>query len=61
MTTNNTRPGDQIQTFWCSDCRCEHTASVIGGVVVPPLESLPLRSLTEVESEWEEREDYERG
>lgn len=56
-----TRAGDLIQRWNCSDCRCEHEASVIGGVVVPPLEQQPLLSLKEVQSEREEREDYERG
>lgn len=55
----DTRPGHRVQTWYCSDCDCEHTASVIGGVVVPPLESPPLQSLKEVESTREEREDYE--
>lgn len=103
MTT--TRAGDLIQRWYCSDCGCEHQASVIGGahvhefkqvegqsslecacgaasdgltelqramidhdkdmarldrnrVVVPPLESLPLQSLKEVESTRSEDEDY---
>lgn len=58
MTT--TRAGERIQRWYCPDCRCEHTASVIGGVVVPVKESPPLQSLKEVESEREERENYER-
>lgn len=59
--TPDTRPGHLIQRWWCSDCGCEHEASVLGGLVTPPLESPPLQSLSEVESEREEREDYERG
>lgn len=59
--TTTTRAGDLIQRWYCSDCECEHEASVIGGVVVPSLEQQPLLSLSEVESEREEREDYERG
>lgn len=52
------RPGERVQTWWCADCRCEHTASVIGGLVVPPLESPPLQSLSAVESTRAEEEDY---
>lgn len=60
--TTTTRPGEKIQRWYCSDCDCEHEASVIGGVVPPPpLEQQPLITLTEVESEREEREDYERS
>lgn len=57
MTT--TRPGERTQRWYCSNCQCEHEASVIGGLVVPPLEQLPLLSLSEVESTREEREDYD--
>lgn len=48
------RPGERIQTWWCKDCGEEHTASVLGGVVVPPLEGTPLKSLRDVASEMEE-------
>lgn len=59
MTTyDGTRHGERIQTWYCSDCRSEHTASVVGGVVVPPLESPPLQSLREIESVRVEEEDY---
>lgn len=59
--TATTRAGEKVQRWWCSGCQREHEASVIGGVVMPPLESPPLQSLSEVESAREEREDYERG
>lgn len=57
--TNSDRPGDLIQRWHCSDCECEHEASVLGGLVVPPLEQPPLQSLSEVESTRLEEEDYE--
>lgn len=59
--TPESRPGERVQTWYCSDCQCEHTASVLGGPIVPPLESPPLQSPWEVESERGEQEDYERG
>lgn len=59
--TMTTRAGDRIQRWYCSGCGREHEASVIGGVVVPPLEQLPLESLKEVESTRVEEEDYERA
>lgn len=31
MMTTTTRAGDLIQRWYCSDCQCEHEASVIGG------------------------------
>lgn len=61
MTTTTTRAGDLIQRWYCAGCQCEHEASVIGGVVVPPLEQQPLQSLKEVESKRSEEEDYEHG
>lgn len=56
--TTTIRAGEKVQIWWCSDCQCEHEASVIGGMVVPPLESPPLQSLSEVESTRLEEEDY---
>lgn len=55
------RAGERIQTWYCSDCRCEHTASVIGGLIAPPVEAPSLQSLSEVESTRIEEEDYERS
>lgn len=59
--TTTTRAGNLIQRWWCSDCQCEHEASVIGGLVTPPYEQPPLQSLSEVESTRVEEEDYEQG
>lgn len=61
--TSTTRPGQFIQRWYCSDCNCEHEASVLGGAVmpvVPPERGTQLQSLWEVESTRVEEEDYER-
>lgn len=50
------KPGERIQTWWCKDCGESHTAPVIGGLVVPPLEAPILKSLSEVQSERDEQE-----
>lgn len=30
------RPGERIQTWFCEDCRTEHTGSVLGGLIGDP-------------------------
>lgn len=59
--TKDVRAGERVQRWYCSDCGCEHTGSVLSGVVMPAERGTQLQSLREAESERAEREDYERG